>query len=187
MLHLTRCLAAALLTLTLTAGCDKAAAPAGTDDTALSDGLLPGQCRTMADCSQDDLLCATEDDSLCGTCADTELMCAEDVDCGEGKICLEYTPSCPCSGGQDPSTACIIPCTTTGCDAGTECDEASGVCEPIHCTDGATCATHTTCDADASGTGCVRDTCAADADCGTAAWCVRGGCFSEPGECTSVE
>jgi hypothetical protein len=172
----------ALLLLTLCiAGCTGKT----TDSPGGTDSATEG-CRENTDCqttASPEAFCVDGDDVLCGTCQDPERACESREDCGEGMVCQPITLTCPCSSSADTSTECVPECTADSCGTDSACNETTGLCEVIHCADGATCPDHHTCDTDAEGTGCVRDVCAGDGDCGDG-YCVRGACFETLGYCT---
>jgi len=166
---------------------DTGTSDTGTSDTGPSDTgrpLAAGECRQDADCSGPEERCFTEDDDWCGTCQDAVIECETKGDCDPGEVCSPEAVVCPCD--LDTSWICEPACTEDSCAEGERCDLDSGLCETVHCTDGATCdVPHFSCVADAPGSGCVRDACTVDSDCGDG-WCVRDQCFDTPGFCSKA-
>ena len=151
-------------------------------------GVTP--CRGDSDCSAGAAeRCRNPDERPgCGICMDPPRDCAMDADCpamdGLQYVCEEAEVSCPCSG-DGLGTFCLAPCSVTGCEDGWTC-AASGHCEADACDAGYACPLGTTCGtAGAAGDahGCVRASCATDADCPCGAGCVEGQCFDVLGTC----
>ena len=134
-------------------------------------GEMPGgfdACRSDSDCECGDCVVG----GICGG-AGCAAMCGSDSDCKVGW----------CSGGCCPY--CVPPCPKMPCGAGTTCNTATGRCDPDSCDAGYECPTNTRCMPGATGAdghGCLRLTCADDADCecGT---CAEGRCWTRPGQC----
>jgi hypothetical protein len=151
-------------------------------------GVTP--CRGDSDCSAGAAeRCRNPDERPgCGICMDPPRDCATDPDCpsmdGLQYVCEQAEVSCPCSG-DGLGTFCLAPCSVTGCEDGWTCG-SSGHCEADSCDAGYACALGTTCGtAGAVGDahGCVRTSCAVDADCPCGAGCVEGLCFDVLGTC----
>lgn len=138
-------------------------------------------CHDDGDC-EGGQTCFSEDDPRCGECEIAEFACTTSEDCEGGLVCASYRVSCPCDGDQ--GTRCADPCTADSCAEGEQCDTVSGLCELQRCDVDYTCPTWFHCDAAASGTGCVRDTCTTDSDCAASGWCVEGTCFESLGFCS---
>ncbi len=105
-----------------------------------------GQCRSNADCHGQWVECqwgtpplrprATGSGRLFGT---------DDAACEHG-----YQQETPCPAGQAfrtrpaanlcPIPECIPRCTATSCSSGDACDQGTGLCQPISCTHGWSCA-----------------------------------------------
>ncbi len=176
-----------LTLLLLGTGCTTTPGGADTDaDTGAPTGhvLAAGECRDHPDCGDTGESCFTEDDPWCGTCEDPEITCTTADDCADGEVCEPELLQCPCTAA-DTSWTCVPRCTADSCAAGERCDEDSGLCALVHCSEGGGCSEpFHSCVAEAAGTGCVRDACTVDTDCGEG-WCVRGACFPEPGFCST--
>lgn len=154
----------------IAAGCASPPRPAAESDTAASPGAAAcpelaapprGQCRDDADCTGKWVECAwgaakprpraTGSGALFGT---------DDRRCEHG-----YQQETPCPAGQAfrtrpaanlcPIPECVPRCAKGGCGAGELCDQGSGLCRPISCTESWRCAADQVCrhgpDADAHG------------------------------------
>jgi len=158
-----------LLLLSLLAGC-------------FETPLDEGACRTEADCT-DGMRCFDADDPFYGDCQDAVRDCEDDPSCGDGNVCEEYPTESPCNP-DDLSSSCVLACQDDDdCDEGQRCNLSTGHCVTWLCTDGYTCPIHFTCTDGAEGTGCVRDACEGDEDCGDG-WCVNGNYFADAGFCS---
>lgn len=151
----------------------------GTTDTGKA--LAEGQCRDDADCLEGGFTCFSEDDDWCGACQDAEIECEKAGDCDVGAVCAPHILQCPCD--QDTSWLCEPACTADSCAEGSACNTDSGLCEVVHCTESGSCPAYHNCNAEVAGTGCVRDSCAVDSECGDG-WCVRSQCQAAPGFCS---
>lgn len=146
----------------------------------------PGEgedCRSSDECGTDEF-CWLPGMSVCGACPMPINECATDEDCGDG-ICVDlpvYCDMCP----EPPGTQCIQRCTSGSCAEGERCDETSGRCVPVPCSEGYTCPDNTRCsDTGGDGHGCVTLTCSTDSDC-DCGLCIGGSCMDGPGSCSGL-
>jgi hypothetical protein len=141
-------------------------------------------CRSAADCSSFEECLAQGDAQGCGICTTPDRVCETSSDCMSGFVCLEYAPPCPCPPGALASH-CQPACTSVACDAGTRCNDTTGLCEPIPCSDGYACPVSERCGGEASAPdehGCEKVPCTDDTNCACGA-CVNGTCAPGPGQC----
>lgn len=147
-----------------------------TDDT--GEAVFPA-CRDDADCT-DGSSCFAPGACNVGDYEDPVDECIPGSPCSDGSVCQWVPAEC----GVDTWYQCVDSCASRGCDEGWQCDVGTGLCSPWSCADGYTCPEHTSCDpgADEGDHGCVRDSCAVDADCG-GGFCVGARCYDSLGSC----
>ena len=141
-------------------------------------GLPSGQCREDGDCANGESCFSPAEDNC-----PVEQTC-DAASCGSGSVC---TPADPAFDSCADAVCRPICSSDADCRVGAEtCDPVGGACVPVSCDAGYACAAHETCTPGAPLHGCVRDACAADADCGGGV-CVEGGCFDVAGFCSFAE
>jgi predicted small lipoprotein YifL len=139
-------------------------------------------CRSGADCTGEEF-CWLPGMTICGACPVPIDQCVTDEDCSGG-VCVEdpmFCDSCP----QEPGTICIPRCTAGSCLEGELCEETTGHCVPVLCTDGYSCPPNSRCGGEGEGDGhrCVTLRCSVDTDCDCGV-CIGGVCMDGPGACS---
>jgi len=138
--------------------------------------LMPGECRTQADCMNGELCLSPDAEPLCGVCYQPQNPCTTDAACAAvdpATICEK--PACSCGESE-----CL-----PGCMSDAECP-AWQFCSPGHRCTPDPCATDADCGAnigcDMATKTCARKACMTDAQCEDI--CVNGACFDKAGACT---
>lgn len=143
-------------------------------------GDLPaGACREEEDCVGPGESCFTPDRPNCGDCRAPQAPCARDRACGDDEVCVPFTAPCAC----EPGAGQCVPRCDDDCGADAVCDEATGKCQPLTCSeDGVECPPHFDCVPGSGGSDCLRRVCDADDEC-EGSPCVLGHCFDDFGSC----
>lgn len=140
--------------------------------------LMPGECRTTADCDMDNAgICLSPDAApLCGVCYMPQNPCIDDAACAAvdpTTIC--EPPPCGCTDAKECMPGCM---SDANCPSFQHCSPGHR-CLPDTCATDADCGPNIKCDT-ATQT-CSRKTCASDAECEDI--CVNGACYDTAGHC----
>lgn len=139
------------------------------------------RCRTQADCSAGET--CGGGGSGCGTCFTQRRECANDDECGSGRVCAILPRSdCNCNEGSH----CVADCPSAGCPDRFRCGPQRH-CEPQICAGDGACLPHQRCAPGAEFAdphGCAPVGCQSDSECRTQL-CVNGFCVLELAVCSS--
>jgi hypothetical protein len=139
--------------------------------------LKEGQCLSQKDCKNAPMCVAIDAPQMCGICFSPppSETCNDDAPCkAQDPDTLCKTVTCPCSGEKTCQPGCTL--NPSQCEVWEVCDP-DGHCKAMSCATDGDCLPSFEC----AGGSCKRKSCKGNSDCPL--WCVKGGCYAEPGNC----